>query len=153
MNKIIGFEFNNERFTSSTENEINNLLTFREHDSIVVICDSSITLSKICIEIEQMNNRYNGLLYATEDDKSVYIDEKCIESFTTTYIFDSNQKLILTTDKAYGFYNISHPEELWFASKNNQNTITIYAYTDFIDYKKYWDEGKTPIMLKEGRFI
>ena len=153
MNKIIGFEFNNERFTSSTENEINNILTFREHDCIVVSCDSSITLSKICIEIEQMNNQYDGLLYSTEDDKAVYIDEKCIESFTTTYTFDSNQKLILTTDKAYGFYNIRHPKELWFASKNNQNTVTIYAYTDFIDYKKYWDEGKTSIMLKEGRFI
>lgn len=153
MNKIIGFEFNNEKFTPSTENEITNILTFRDNDLIVVICDSEKTIHSIVWELNQMNDDYEQLLYSTEDDKNVLIDDMLLEPYAVIVEFNNGQNLILSVDKEDGFSRISNPEELWFASKNNQNTITIYAYTDFIDYKKYWDEGKTLIMLKEGRFI
>lgn len=137
-----GILFNDpEKFDFNNENNYMDIIT----NNCIVLCDDIKIKHFLASQIEDIcDGKHQGEEGYTYDIGDCEEDPKITSMIgylpTSIFTIDNEQKITVTVEAPF-ILTATSIEDIWFASRSNDNKISIYPFRIFIGHKEIWDEG------------
>ena len=146
-----GIQFNSSIFDKKDDNNLMDKLTA----NTIILCENTTVRNLIAKEIVRILNHEcesNGDndYYCEPTDNMRY---KYVVNYlpTTTLDVDCEQLITITVEAPY-ILTAKEPDDIWFASVDKDNIISIYPLKIFKGYKEVWEQKKTYQYVLSGRY-
>lgn len=146
-----GIQFNSSLFDKKDDNNLMDKLT----TNTIILCENTEVRKLITKEIVRALDRE----CESEGDNDYYCEPTDNMQYkyavnylpTTTLNVDCEQLITITVEAPY-ILTAKEPDDIWFASVNEDNIISVYPLKIFKGYKEDWEQKKTYQYVLNGRY-
>lgn len=146
-----GIQFNSSLFDKKDDNNLMDKLT----TNTIILCENTAVRKIVTKEIVRVlaceceaegDNDY----YCEPTDNMQY--EFVVDYLPTTTLNVDFEQLITITVEAPYILTAKEPDDIWFASVDKDNIISVYPLRIFKGYKEDWEQKKTYQYVLRGYY-